>query len=122
LIDIESEMYSSRKDIGLELRGAAGAGNFQKCQSIVEQNPHVVNELGEKSKRSALHQAAKCNHVDVVRYLVGKGATSSFDANHDTPYDLTTSAEIKRFLHYNAKGPVSGRSLIVNSSDRLKFG
>lgn len=56
-----------------ELHKAANNGDLNKCKELVESGEIDVNEPGAADRR-ALHRAAGGNHLEVMKYLLGKGA------------------------------------------------
>ena len=77
---------------------AAGAGNLLRVRLYVEwgidkEGQAVVSIGGISRERTALHAAAAGGHIEVVKYLVGQGASvSSQDDEGDTPLDVALAA------------------------------
>ena len=77
---------------------AAGAGNLLRVRLYVEwgidkEGQAVVSIGGISRERTALHAAAAGGHIEVVKYLVGQGASvSSLDGAGDTPLDVALAA------------------------------
>jgi len=72
------------EDQGMAL---AASGDLNKVKSLVEANPDVVKQRGDK-QRTMLHAAASNNQTAVVSYLLQKGADPTIsDDNGETPAD-----------------------------------
>jgi len=53
---------------------AANRGDLKKVQSLIEVNPELLNAKSAKLNETPLHEAAVMGRMDVVKYLVSKGA------------------------------------------------
>lgn len=115
-------MFASRSINELELRKAAATGDLVKCKTLVEQLCTDVNAPGKDSLRTALHLASKNNHVDVVRYLIKNGAKSTYDKDSLTPYNLTTTPEIRRVLQYECEGIEPSCNDNISNLDIFTYG
>ena len=99
---IEIEDYSKKNSIAK----AAKAGNLQLLQWFDSQKEFSEAMKGDSLNR-ALPAAAKANQLDVVKWLVGKGAdvnAKDFSAS-STPILLTSSIPIMSFLLENKADP-----------------
>lgn len=56
---------------------AANRGDLKKVQSLIEANPELLNAKSAKLNETPLHEAASMGRMDVVKYLVSKGADLS---------------------------------------------
>ena len=56
-----------------EIFKAAAEGDLAKVRELVEKNPELVNARDEE-KSTLLHGAAAAGHIDIVKYLLSKGA------------------------------------------------
>ncbi len=103
---------------------AAGSGDLDVCQNLIEKQQININACDNNLQRTALHWAALYAQIDVVRYLVKSHAMMTEDCEGRTPYDLTTIPEIRRVLMYEGKGAVYyARVRITNASkDYLAYG
>lgn len=115
-------MFANSDNKALCLRKSAGEGDIKGCMEILEKFPDLINCVGTESKRSALHNAALYNHVEVVRYLVAKGAISTIDSKGYTPYDLTTTPEIRRVLHYDGRGVLYNLNPKITENEYFHYG
>ncbi|MFZ2055593.1 MAG: ankyrin repeat domain-containing protein [Candidatus Aminicenantales bacterium] len=68
-----------------EIHQAAEAGDLAKVKTLLEKEPALVNARDENG-RTPLHWAAQARHLDVLRYLVDKGAgLDALDNNGTAP-------------------------------------
>lgn len=97
---------------------AAAAGDSASVASLAEAGINKegqvrVNVGGSNSVRTALHAAAAGEHLVVVKYLVGQGASvSSTDANSATPLHAAVAAENLAIVKY-----LVGQGASVNAQD-----
>ena len=81
----------------LELRKTAQEGDLTRVTALLSKGKIDVNATGTgKTKRTALHWAAKCGHVQVSEVLLKAGARSSLlvrDSDGKTPSDLAALAK-----------------------------
>jgi hypothetical protein len=77
----------------LELRNAAQKGDLVLVKSLILQGINV-NAVGPKTKRTALHWAAKCKYYKVVEALLKSGADQTLkDKDNNTPLLLAEKIE-----------------------------
>lgn len=101
---------------------AAGEGNLPGCKELIESLHVDINGAHNSFSRTALHWAAINNQVDVVRYLIGRGAILTFDKDGRSPYDLTTTPEIRRVFAYEGRGEGCCRQHKIPAIDFLTYG
>jgi hypothetical protein len=65
---------SKSTDLGLQFRTAAYKGDIQALESIYNQAPDMIHSQGQGTGRSALHQAARKNHIETVKWLLAHQA------------------------------------------------
>ncbi len=70
--------------IGGPLHDSAHSGNLEKVKRLIEVEKIPVNQKGYL-KETALHWAARGGHLDVVTYLVSKGAAVDARDGSETP-------------------------------------
>lgn len=112
-------MYNGRREIcdlllsrgaELELHDAAAVGKLDVVNRIVESDPARANAFSPDGF-PVLALAAVFGHLDVVRYLAGRGAELNTSANNGTSYSALTGAvasghtEIVRWLLQNGANP-----------------
>ncbi|XP_028129824.1 ankyrin repeat domain-containing protein 49 isoform X2 [Diabrotica virgifera virgifera] len=56
-----------------DLLQACENGNLKLIQAILETEPNLIHAV-DKDKYTALHRACYSNHIDIVKYLLQKGA------------------------------------------------
>lgn len=85
-------------------RGAACIGDLDQLSKFVETNGVNINSRNNMNGWTALHWAAKRNHVTVVRYLLKKGADKEIkNSNGEIAAQLTTMEDIRNILEYNGQ-------------------
>jgi ankyrin repeat protein len=73
------------------------------CDPLTDQPLHdcagAQLQVKDGSGNTPLHYAAKAGKVDLVKYLVSKGAdVSSRNSHRHTPYDVATNHIIRQYL------------------------
>ncbi len=66
-----------------ELHRAAAAGDVARVKQLVDEHPGRINDQDSRSGFTALHEAARRGHVDVVQALIGAGAAASLRDKDD---------------------------------------
>jgi len=80
---------------------AAATGNLRKVKSLVEANPKLLDEPSEKFHETPLQEAASAGRLEVVRYLVEKGARVHYGAAHgSSPLERAVSRGHKDVVIY----------------------
>jgi ankyrin repeat protein len=82
-----------------ELQDAAGRGDIEKVRSLMRSNPFGVS--ARDGGTTALHEAARAGHIEIVKLLVGGGANvNATDFSGLTPLKLATGRhpEIANYL------------------------
>lgn len=80
------------------LREVACLGDLQKLKMLIGAGANL-NSQNLVNGWTALHWAAKRNHVDIVSFLLDCGASSSIASyNGEMPANVSTSREIKELL------------------------
>ena len=59
-----------------ELHRAAAAGDVARVKQLVDEHPGRINDQDPRSGFTALHEAARRGHADVVQALIGAGAAA----------------------------------------------
>ncbi|KAL3876297.1 hypothetical protein ACJMK2_034161 [Sinanodonta woodiana] len=81
------------------LRESACIGDLDNVKRFVESNGVNVNSKNSINGWTALHWAAKRNHVAVVRYLLSCGADKNIkNKENDIPGQLTSNSDILALL------------------------
>ena len=79
----------------IDLSSAAALGMLERVQSILEDNPRLVNS----GSMPPLHEAVISNREDIVRLLLKSGANVNLRAaNTMAPMDYARSARIAAIL------------------------
>jgi len=92
------------------LRQAAMEGNETVLSSLLEQKVDV-NCKGEQSQKTALHLAAKYNHLGCVKILLKAGALQTPDADKNLPLDYAASRQIRLALRGKAEASSKAHAL-----------
>jgi len=91
-------------DINLEFRTAAAEGNLVRCKELSRSNRFDINSEGTPSKKTALHQAAIYNRLEVMQYLLSFGNIEhKEDLLHKTPFDYARENDSKDVMPLLAK-------------------
>jgi ankyrin repeat protein len=75
---------SSDQLMGSELMKAAGAGNRDAVQALLQKGADVNEKSGGLTERTALMKAAQNGHLEIVRLLINKGADVNLEDNGGT--------------------------------------
>ncbi len=95
--------------------GSARAGNLEVVKLFVQAGMDVNNSRQADTGFAALHYAALYGHLEVVKYLVGRGASLTLNSNSgDTPlhYAATGHLAVVKYLvekGARASGPTNNR-------------
>jgi len=69
-----------------EIHDAAARGDLEKVKEIVAKNPQVINSMYGEYSRTPLFCAAEKGHEEIVKFLLGKGASvNNKDSLRQTP-------------------------------------
>ncbi|MEJ1275596.1 hypothetical protein NN561_006493 [Cricetulus griseus] len=80
------------------MREAAALGDIREVQKLVESGVNV-NSQNEINGWTCLHWACKCNHGQVVSYLLKSGADREIlTAKGEMPVQLTSRREIRKLM------------------------
>ncbi|KAI3387041.1 hypothetical protein SNEBB_008293 [Seison nebaliae] len=84
-----------------ELSELCSIGNYQQVEKFLQQtNPNIINGKNKVNKWTPLHWACKRNHLDIAKLLIlSKGDVDAKNDKDETPGELTTSSEIKKFVN-----------------------
>ncbi|KAG5898407.1 hypothetical protein JTB14_030385 [Gonioctena quinquepunctata] len=76
--DLQDIDESRNPEDGLshEILQACEEGKLGTVKTLIENHPNLINAT-DKDKYTPLHRACYSNHVDIVRYLIQKGADLS---------------------------------------------
>ncbi|CAH1169642.1 unnamed protein product [Phaedon cochleariae] len=72
LLDIDETRNPTDK-LQAEILEACEKGLLERVKSLIETDPDLVNAT-DKDKYTPLHRACYSNHLDIVKYLIQKGA------------------------------------------------
>jgi ankyrin repeat protein len=88
--------------IGNDINTQARVGNLARVKHLVEGNPQLINRKSGKEELTPLHEAAERGKLEVVMYLVEKGANVNIKSRGDsTPLEKAARgghAEVMEYL------------------------
>lgn len=88
-----------------ELQDAAGRGDIEKVRSLMRENPAAIS--ARDGGTTALHEAARAGHLEIVKLLVAGGANvNATDFSGLTPLKLATSQHPEIASYLRAQGGV----------------
>ncbi|KAF9477519.1 hypothetical protein BDN70DRAFT_934148 [Pholiota conissans] len=89
-----------------ELWTACSAGDLQKTLAVFNDHPAVDIELKDHAGVTALIEAVRHGHVEIVRVLLEKGADPTNASSHGRPEQYTSDPAILELLHgAQSRGP-----------------
>lgn len=97
------------REVSIALCTAASEGDFGKVKSIIETNPGLDISCGDYDQRTPLHIAAAEGHIDIVDFLVSKGA----DINAVDRFGNSPLTDAKRGGHKSVYTFLEERGAIV---------
>ena len=68
---IKPRMAESNLEVLLR---AAGSGDLEKVQQVLDSNPQLNINDGDRCESSALHHAAEKGYLEIAKFLVARGA------------------------------------------------
>ena len=108
-------------DLEETLREVCSLGDLEKAKVLLN-NGVNINSQNKMNGWSALHWAAKRNHVNIVSYLLENGADPSISTfKAELPIALTQSYEIKRLLSSNSEETVDVNIPVDCQQSSIKF-
>jgi ankyrin repeat protein len=90
------EIASTPADVVASLRDAAGKGNLERLNSLLDAHPELIDERGGEGVRTALHQAVFGNSEEAVKLLLERGANPNIRCEGDNAYPLHFAVEKNR--------------------------
>jgi len=96
------------------LRDAAGRGDLERLNALLDAHPELIDERGGEGVRTPLHQAVFGNSEAAVRLLLERGANPNIRCEGDNAYPLHFAVEKHRF-------PII-RLLVEHGSDTIGEG
>ena len=90
------EAAGATAEIVASLRDAAGKGDLQRLNALLNEHPDLINERGGEGVRTPLHQAVFGNSEAAVKLLLDRGADPNIRCEGDHAYPLHFAVEKNR--------------------------
>ncbi len=98
-----------------ELQDAAGRGDLEKVRSLVRANPAALNTRAGGT--TALHEAARAGHLEMVKLLVSSGANvNATDFSGLTPVRLVPSTRPEIATYLRAQGGLDKAPVVAKTT------